>query len=144
ALSLNDAWFYRVELERRQNPLVVGDYPHGSPAILYNAMIAPLMPFAMRGAIWYQGESNCARHDEYLDLTERMIGAWRRAWGQGDFPFLAVQLAGFDVDWTGWVEVQEAQALAAREIPNYGVATAADVGDAKDIHPKNKQEVGRR
>lgn len=144
SLSLNDVWFCRVELKRQQNPLVVGDYPHGSPAILYNAMIAPLVPFAMRGAIWYQGESNCARHEEYLDLTARMIGAWRSAWGQGDFPFLAVQLAGFDVDWTGWLEVQEAQAAAANKLANYGVATAADVGDAKDIHPKNKQEVGRR
>ncbi|GAB4326423.1 MAG: sialate O-acetylesterase [Candidatus Sumerlaeia bacterium] len=144
ALPLTGEWLYRIECALQQNPLVVGEHPHATPAILYNAMIHPLMPFAVRGVIWYQGESNCARHEQYFDLSGRMIRAWRRGWGRSEFPFLIVQLAGFDVDWPGWVEVREAQARTAREVANVGLATAVDIGEAHDIHPKNKQEVGRR
>jgi sialate O-acetylesterase len=112
---------------------------------LYNGMIHPLCPFSLRGAIWYQGESNS---DEGMLYTERMkalIAGWRQIWGEGDFPFYFVQIApynyGRDPEIIG--EFWEAQA-AAQAIPNVGMAVINDIGDLKDIHPANKQEVGRR
>jgi sialate O-acetylesterase len=115
-----------------------------TPAGLYNAMIAPLTPFAIRGAIWYQGESNAspAHALPYRRLFRTMIEDWRHAWGIGDFPFLFVQLANFDSN-TSWPVLRESQNKALG-LANTGVAVAIDVGESKDIHPKNKQEVGRR
>ncbi len=116
------------------------------PANLYNAMIAPLVPYAIRGAIWYQGESNASRAYQYRTLFPLLIDDWRRAWGQGDFPFLFVQLANFRNGWTdprSWAELREAQ-LMALSLPSTGMAVAIDIGETYDIHPKNKQEVGRR
>jgi sialate O-acetylesterase len=113
---------------------------------LYNGMIAPLVPYGIRGAIWYQGESNAGRAHQYRKLFPAMIQDWRRAWGQGDFPFLFVQLAGFVLESlpkTSWAELREAQ-LMTLSLPKTGAAVAADIGDPYDIHPKNKQEVGRR
>jgi sialate O-acetylesterase len=111
-------------------------------------MIAPLIPYAIRGVIWYQGESNALRAHQYRKLFPKMIEGWRRAWGQGDFPFLFVQLANFVLtvpqpsDST-WAEIREAQ-LMTLSLPNTGMAVAVDIGEQDDIHPKNKQEVGRR
>ena len=120
------------------------------PAGLYNAMIAPLVPYAVRGAIWYQGESNAGRAYQYRELLPAMIGTWRKAWGRepGEFPFLIVQLANFtepakEPGDSDWAELREAQAMTAA-MPHNGLALAIDIGEAKDIHPKNKQEVGRR
>jgi len=114
------------------------------PAGLFNSMIAPLTPFPIRGAIWYQGESNAGseRAPLYARLFQAMIRDWRRAWGQGDFPFFFVQLAAFK---TGamWPEVREAQHQTL-SLTNTGMAVAIDIGDPVDIHPKNKKEVGRR
>jgi sialate O-acetylesterase len=122
-----------------------------SPSGLYNAMIAPLIPYTVRGAIWYQGESNAGRAYQYRDLFPTMIKSWWNAWGkegQGDFTFLFVQLANFmDVKEqpgdSSWAELREAQTMTL-ELPNTGMAVITDIGDAKDIHPKNKQEVGKR
>ena len=124
---------------------------------LYNGMIAPLIPFAIRGAIWYQGESNAGRAYQYRRLFPDMIRNWREKWGQGDFPFLAVQLAPWDKNRrrsieeiaaqpveSDWAELREAQVLAARILPNVGIAVITDVGDKDDIHPRNKQPVGER
>lgn len=117
------------------------------PAALYNGMIAPLVPYALRGAIWYQGESNVGRAYQYRLLMPLLIGDWRRAWGQGDFPFGMVQLAPFSYGPAGEIacaELREAQALTTQNTPHVGMAVTMDIGNPKDIHPKNKQEVGRR
>jgi sialate O-acetylesterase len=113
------------------------------PAVLHNAMIAPLEPFAIRGALWYQGESNAYRAYQYRKLFQAMIENWREEWREGDFPFLFVQLANYDAGSNTWAELREAQTMALR-LPNTGMAVITDIGEAKDIHPKNKQEVGRR
>ncbi len=121
--------------------------PH-SPAGLYNAMIAPLIPYSIGGAIWYQGESNAGRAYQYRKLFPAMITNWRQDWGQENFPFLFVQLANFmavdpePVD-SAWAELREAQ-LMTLALPNTGMAVIIDIGEAKDIHPKNKQDVGKR
>lgn len=119
-----------------------------SPTALYNGMIAPLAPYGIRGAIWYQGESNASRAAQYRALFPAMIRDWRARWGQGDFAFLFVQLANFmaakpEPSESAWAELREAQA-SALSLPNTGMAVAIDIGDAGDIHPRNKQEVGRR
>lgn len=121
------------------------------PANLFNGMINPLVPFAIRGAIWYQGEHNASR--EYPELygvqLALMINDWRTRWNQGDFPFLWVQLPNFrtqqkkPVEPSGWVTVQE-QMLNTLSVKNTGMAITIDVGEARDIHPKNKQDVGNR
>ena len=113
----------------------------GDSSKQYNAMIAPLIPFAIRGAIWYQGESNVSRAMQYRTLFPTMIRSWRAAWGQGDFPFLFVQIAPFQYDCQG---LWEAQLLTLKNVPNTGMVVTTDIGDVRDIHPKNKQEVGRR
>jgi sialate O-acetylesterase len=122
--------------------------PH-RPANLYNGMIAPLVPFAVRGAIWYQGESNAGRAEQYRTIFPTMIRDWRRTWGRDDLPFLFVQLANFkkasDVPGdSAWAEIRDAQAFTLRTVPATGMAVAIDIGAANDIHPRNKQDVGRR
>jgi sialate O-acetylesterase len=120
---------------------------HGESSVLYNAMIAPLIPYAIRGAIWYQGESNAGRAYQYRTLLPAMIANWRADWRQGDFPFGIVQLAPFRYGGqnpANCAELWEAQLIAANSVPNAGLAVTMDIGDPKDIHPKNKQEVGRR
>lgn len=118
------------------------------PAGLFNGMISPLIPFAIRGAIWYQGESNANRAYHYRTLFPTMIRDWRKHWGEGDFPFLFVQLANFmarkrEPTESAWAELREAQ-LMTLALPNTGMAVIIDIGEANDIHPRNKQDVGKR
>jgi sialate O-acetylesterase len=135
------------EPPKRPRPPFGPGNPH-SPAGLYNAMIAPLIPYGIQGAIWYQGESNAGRAYQYRTLFPAMITNWRTDWGQGDFPFLFVQLANFmavnpeAVD-SAWAELREAQ-LMTLALRNTGMAVIIDIGEANDIHPKNKQDVGKR
>ncbi|MBI2823832.1 MAG: sialate O-acetylesterase [Planctomycetia bacterium] len=120
-----------------------------SPGGLYNAMIHPLLPYAIRGAIWYQGESNAGKAYEYRTLFPAMIKDWRAHWRQGDFPFLLVQLAPYlkiqeePMD-SNWAELREAQLLATQTLPHVGMAVITDVGEEADIHPKKKAPVGAR
>jgi sialate O-acetylesterase len=110
-------------------------------------MIHPLAPFAMRGAIWYQGESNGSDEAIYLNKLQALIGGWRSKWNQGDFPFYIVQISNFSKvsdDGKTWSKVREAQMNALASITNTGLAVTIDIGETKDIHPKNKQDVGRR
>ncbi len=117
-----------------------------NPSSLYNGMIAPLTPYAIRGVIWYQGENDAVirRAYTYRRLFRTLIEDWRRAWGLGDFPFLFVQLANFAKAPQGqWPELREAQTMALA-LRNTGMAVTVDIGDPIDIHPKNKQDVGLR
>ena len=119
------------------------------PSGLYNGMLAPLVPYAIKGAIWYQGESNAGRAYQYRRLFPAMIQNWRERWGQGDFPFLFVQLAAFGPNApkpgdSDWGELREAQTLTLTASPKTGMASAIDVGTYDDIHPKMKQPVGSR
>jgi len=119
------------------------------PTELYDGMIAPLIPFAFKGVIWYQGESNADRAEQYRRLFPDMVKNWRKDWGQGDFTFLEVQLAPFkDIQKqpgeSSWAELREAQVYATRVLPKVGIAVITDVGEEKDIHPKKKAPVGAR
>ena len=117
--------------------------------VLYNGMIAPLKPFPIKGAIWYQGESNAGRAAQYRKLLPTLIKDWRDSFEVGEFPFYIVQLANFleikkQPGESAWAELREAQYLTTKALPNVGLALAIDIGDAADIHPRNKQDVGRR
>lgn len=117
----------------------------GQPTGLYNGMIHPLIRYAIRGAIWYQGEANLKDGMLYRDRMKAMIGGWREVWGQGEFPFYYVQIAPFRYGEAPDLlpRLWEAQ-TAALEVPNTGMAVTVDIGDLKDIHPKDKQDVGHR
>ena len=122
------------------------DFAAWAPAALYNGMIAPLTPFAIRGVIWYQGEANSGpdRAPLYARLFQTMIRDWRNNWGEGDFPFLFVQIANWNTAAEDlWPVVRDAQRQALA-LKNTGMAVTIDIGDPDDIHPKNKQDVGLR
>jgi len=120
-----------------------------NPSLLFNGMIHPLIPYAIRGAIWYQGEANAVRAWQYRTAFPLMINDWRAQWKQGDFPFYFCQLANFDKNKlpeladSPWAELREAQSLALK-LPNTGMAVLIDLGESGDIHPRNKKPVGER
>jgi sialate O-acetylesterase len=119
---------------------------HYEPTTLYNAMLAPLIPYSIKGVIWYQGEANSNRPKEYQRLFPNLIADWRKHFAQGDFPFLFVQLANYiesakDADWPA---LREAQLKTLKSSPHTGMAVTIDIGEAADIHPKNKKDVGLR
>lgn len=144
--SLAGNWKFKVaEISNK----VAGIGPNSYPTLLFNSMINPLLPFAIKGAIWYQGESNASRAYQYRQAFPLMINDWRKQWKLGDFPFYFVQLSTYN-DKNGnsqrgsaWGELREAQTMAL-SLPNTGMAVTTDVGDPKDIHPTNKQDVGKR
>ncbi|MGD0579592.1 MAG: sialate O-acetylesterase [Bryobacteraceae bacterium] len=120
-----------------------------APGSLFNGMIAPLAPYAFRGAIWYQGEGNAGRAYQYRTLLPALIGSWRQAWRRGDFPFLIVQLPEFKPrrdapSESDWAELREAQFLTLKNAPNTGLAVALGLGDAGNVHPHRKAEVAER
>lgn len=141
-------WLYKpgvkINAAAFKRPLVPNAYIFGSPTILYNGNIAPLTQLAVKGFIWYQGEGNSSRAEEYKALFPAMIQDWRKQFNQGNLPFLFVQLANYNAEpGADWAALREAQA-SALALPNTGIATAIDIGEANDIHPKNKQDVGKR
>jgi len=143
--DLADVWRYKTGLEPEFPE--IKSYAH-YPASLYGGMAAAVIPYRIAGAIWYQGESNAGNAYYYRDLFKAMITDWRIRWQEGYFPFLFVQLANYldekpDPGEDAWAELREAQ-LQALILPNTGMAVAVDIGEALNIHPKNKQEVGRR
>ena len=122
--------------------------PFGTSTCLFNGMINPLVPYAVAGAIWYQGEANAGRAVQYRTLFPAMISDWRTRWHQKDFPFYFCQLANFYAKDTNpvesaWAELREAQTMTLK-LPQTGQAVLIDIGEESDIHPRNKQEVGRR
>jgi len=144
--SLAGNWGFRVE-EINGNASSVG--PNSYPTLLFNAMVNPLIPYAFEGVIWYQGESNAGRAYQYRKAFPLMIADWRRHWGAGDFPFYFVQLASYNAgngnskNGSTWAELREAQTMTL-SLPNTGMAVTTDIGNSTDIHPKNKQDVGKR
>jgi len=124
---------------------------HGNfrPGNIYNGVLLPTIGYGIRGAIWYQGESNANRAYQYRDLFPLMIQTWRDLWGQGDFSFYWVQLADFLDEKTepgesAWAELREAQTMTMKRLPRTGEAVIIDIGEGKDIHPRNKQDVAKR
>ena len=143
-IALSGTWKYKIG----RGDFKVATGPNSMPALLYNAMINPLIPYGIKGVIWYQGESNAGRAYQYRATFPNMITNWREQWAQGDFPFFFVQLANFmapvdEPEESAWAELREAQTMTL-SLPNTGMATIIDIGEANDIHPKNKQDVGRR
>jgi sialate O-acetylesterase len=123
--------------------------PEDTPGCLFNGMIHPLMPLAIRGAIWYQGESNVQHSHEYATVLTTLIEDWRTRWKEGPFPFYIVQLANLgrppqSPEESDWAEVREAQSQVARRVPNSGLAVTIDIGEENDIHPRDKRDVGNR
>ncbi len=144
--SLAGTWRFRIASYTDNNQFTG---PNDAGTLLYNAMIAPLVPYAMQGAIWYQGESNAGRAYQYRKSFPLMISDWRNRWKE-EFPFLFVQLASFNANngnsknGSTWAELREAQALTLQALPRTGMAVIHDIGNPKDIHPTNKQDVGKR
>lgn len=149
---------WRAEADRAK---AAGAVPSPSPSVpdalrdyriassIYDGMIEPLIPFRIRGAVWYQGESNEARAQQYALLLPVMIRAWREQWGQGDFPFGIIQLPNYhdpkpEPADEAWSHIREAQRLTALNSPHTGLIVTIDVGEARDIHPKNKLDVAAR
>lgn len=144
-VDISGDWKFRIS-KATISSVNVG--PNSYPTLLFNGMINPLIPYCIKGAIWYQGESNANRARQYQRIFPALITDWRKQWNQGDFPFLFVQLANYmkapeTPGESTWAELREAQTMAL-SLPNTGMAVAIDIGDANDIHPRNKQDVGLR
>lgn len=141
-ISLAGNWKFLVE---RRAPRPAYSENANTPTVLYNAMIAPLVPYALRGAIWYQGESNVGRAEQYERLFPQMITNWRADWDQGDFPFYFAQIApfGYPGDGTASAQLRDAQ-RKSQKLDNTGMAVLLDIGSLATIHPSNKGEVGHR
>ena len=156
-VSLAGTWSYKIERKLKpavadwnSRPKLLGTDDPTSPTVLWNALVAPYAGLPIAGVIWYQGESNVERAAQYRTLFPLMIRAWRAAWHDTKLPFLFVQLPNFEEKQpkappgdSAWAELREAQALALRE-PRTAMAVTLDIGDSHDIHPREKQEVGRR
>jgi sialate O-acetylesterase len=123
-------------------------YPDRPPSGLYEGMIAPLLNYRIRGALWYQGEGNTWRAHQYRKLLPALINGWRKGWNEGDFPFLIVQLPNHgtspELGDSIWAELREAQLQTAKNVPKTGLAVTIDVGEEKDLHPPRKAEIGER
>lgn len=147
AATVAKTWKYKVSYDGGKLPAVpdTGALNPNMPTVLYNAMIAPIVPLKIAGAIWYQGESNCYDPILYRDIFPAMITDWREKWGQGDFPFYYVQIAPYEYGaGTQSQAIREAQMMTLDAVDNVGMAVTMDIGMERDIHPKNKWDVGDR
>jgi sialate O-acetylesterase len=156
--TLAEAWTSREALAANpelkmlipQKYFIDKDKPNPNQGtVLFNGMIEPLLPYAIKGVIWYQGESNASRAYQYRTLFPTMIQSWRAAWKNPEMPFLFVQLAPWrainkEPEESDWAELREAQLLTSLKLPHTGIAVITDVGDPEDIHPKQKEPVGAR
>ena len=142
-VSLRGPWLIRYSTELRQmgQPPQEPNKGPGTPTVLYNGMIAPLVPYALRGFAFYQGEANVWNSRQYRSLLPALIADWRKHWGDDTLPFLFVQIAPYK---DMWPEIREAQLLAWQNTPNTAMAVTIDCGDAEDIHPADKAPVGAR
>ena len=144
--NLYDKWQANDRLE---TVIPAPESYQGYPTYLYNGMVAPVIPYAIKGFIWYQGESNAGESALYEKLFKQLIADWRKSWQQGDLPFLFIQASNielthnFDQRKDSWCLLREAQQKAL-SLPNTGMVVSLDAGDRYDVHPKNKQEFGRR
>tara|TARA_R110001592_G_scaffold68955_3_gene211462 strand:- start:1450 stop:3399 length:1950 start_codon:yes stop_codon:yes gene_type:complete len=142
-IPLKGNWKYQVESVKSD----IG--PNSYPSLLYNAMVNPLIPYAFQGVLWYQGESNSSRAQQYKKAFPLLITDWRKKWNQGDFPFYFVQISSFNANngnsnnGSMWAELREAQSQTLK-LPNTGMCITTDIGNPTDIHPTNKQDVGKR
>jgi sialate O-acetylesterase len=152
-IPLAGDWHYAIEhnfgVVDHEIPIVMGPGEQNSLHMLFDNMIAPLIPYAIRGAIWYQGESNANRAGLYFEQMKQMILDWRYHWGQGSFPFIITQLTGYykeedHNEESTWAHIREAQLMSALELSDVGLAVTTDVGDSLDIHPRNKAPIGYR
>ncbi|PIW98748.1 MAG: glycosyl hydrolase family 2 [Ignavibacteria bacterium CG_4_8_14_3_um_filter_37_9] len=158
-ISLSGEWKYLPVAEYRSGkffvfgsggeeyysrPVIAVDLSANTPTALYNAMIAPLIPYAIKGAIWYQGESNAWKPDLYQTLFSKMIEGWRADWREGNFPFYFVQIAPFKYDEKTESQKLREQQLLTLALPNTGMAVTLDIGNPENVHPANKKEVGDR
>lgn len=150
--TIRGKWKYKagIKIDATKFPKVImpNATPFSSPGVLYNANIAPLTSLKIKGAIWYQGESNAGRAYEYRELFPALIQDWRNQWNNPNLPFFFVQLANYQAESTepgdsNWAELREAQSMAL-ELPYTGMACTIDIGEANDIHPRNKVDVGKR
>ncbi|RTQ48993.1 sialate O-acetylesterase [Hymenobacter gummosus] len=146
-VDLRGQWLMR--LGAKMEPLAGPTFWQWQPGVLYNGMTAPLAPYAVKGVIWYQGESNTKAPKEYLPLMSSLIGDWRRAWQQPQLPFLYVQLANFmavkeQPTESSWAELRDQQRRTLAAVPHTGMAVAIDLGEWNDIHPLDKASVGHR
>ena len=149
ALNLAGTWEYAVGNVTAALPVASFIKMSTQPITLYNAMIHPLIPYTIKGAAWYQGESNGGRPGDYRRLLTALIKDWRGRWQQGDFPFLIVQLANYmeivkEPGESGWANLREAQQQVTKDLPNVGLAVTIDIGETYDVHPLKKKEVGER
>jgi sialate O-acetylesterase len=138
---ISEGGFKKFDFISLPDKMREGELSSQTPTVLYNAMINPMVGYGIRGAIWYQGESNCGEPDKYLQLLPGLVENWRSLWGVGEFPFYYVQIAPFDYGSNGLYSVylREAQLKASSAIPNIGMASIMDVGEKDDIHPANKK-----
>ncbi len=141
-ISLTGNWRYKIAYRIISLPPISNP---STPTYLFNGMIHPILPMVIKGAIWYQGESNVGRADEYQEIFPAMIQDWRNLWGIGNFPFYYVQIAPYDYGKKNiGVELREAQLLSLKKVSNSGMVVTLDIGNPKNIHPTNKNDVGYR
>jgi sialate O-acetylesterase len=143
--AIHERWVTK-ETEKPDDGAMKGN---ARPGNIHAGVLTPSIGYGIKGAIWYQGESNAGRAYQYRELFPFMIASWREEWGLGDFPFYWVQLADYKAEKpepaeSDWAELREAQTMTMKALPNTGEAVIIDLGEGKDIHPKNKQDVAKR